>query len=152
MKTIRHLLLAAVALVAIAFAVPAPIVSAASADSSQHAALGAATAPTPLLLAQVTPPAPDAKPPVVASTPWYADGTVIAGFIAFITSITAIWSHTEKRTAQKISESLVAGIEAATKIPAVAAQEKIIKARIQAVATDYGVQPLLDKIVQEVTA
>ncbi|HTJ77954.1 MAG TPA: hypothetical protein VL357_03085 [Rariglobus sp.] len=88
---------------------------------------------------------------VVVSTPWYADGTVISSIIAAVMAIFGVWSHTEKTTAQKITESLVVGIEQATKLPKVAAAEAEIKAKIQSVASDYGVQPLLDRIVQDIT-
>ncbi|MFA6962428.1 MAG: hypothetical protein WC205_16860 [Opitutaceae bacterium] len=129
MKNIRLLILSAVALAAVLSFAP-----------QLAQAADAAAEPTSVVTSAAT-----------TTTPWYADGAVIGAVIAAVTSLLAIWQHGEKKTAQKVSESLVVAIESATKIPAVAAQEKAIKAKIKSVAEDYGVQPLLDRIVQDVT-
>lgn len=97
-----------------------------------------------------------ATPIVLAPQPapalaWYANPTLWATVIAFVTGILGIWQHGEKTKAQKINESLVLGIESATRIPEVAAQEKAIKERIKQYATDAGVQPLLARLVQDLT-
>jgi hypothetical protein len=83
--------------------------------------------------------------------PWYADGAVIGGIIAALTSIFAIWSNKQMRTAEKISRSLVEAIEVASRIPAVATKEKEIKQSINATVTRLGVQPLVHRIVKDVT-
>lgn len=109
---------------------------------------------TPTLHADTAPPevaaevVADAAP---AAHPWYADGAFIGGIIAAFTSIVAIWQNKGKKTAQKVSESLVQAIEVATRIPAVAEKEKEIKRSINATVTKLGVQPLVHRIVKDVT-
>lgn len=88
---------------------------------------------------------------VATAVPWYADGAVIGGVIAAVTSLLALWANKAKNTAQKVSESLVIAIETASKIPAVAEKEKAIKQAINAKVTELGVQPLVHRIVKDVT-
>lgn len=102
--------------------------------------------------AQAAVDAPVALAPQPASAvAWYANPTLWATAIAFVTGILGIWSHKEKTRAQKINESLIMGIESATRIPEVAAQEKAIKERIKQYAENAGVQPLLARLVQDLT-
>lgn len=86
-----------------------------------------------------------------APAPWYSDGAVIGIIISSIMSLVAVWSHKSKKTAQKVSESLVIAIEAATKIPAVAEKEKLIKAKLRQEFEDIGVQPLVHRLVKDLT-
>lgn len=91
---------------------------------------------------------PSAAP---VAAPWWSGPEAISAIIALATGLFAVWQHKEKKTAQKVSESLVIAIEAATKIPAVAAQEKLIKSKIKGIAEDYGVGPVLHRLVKDVT-
>jgi len=78
-------------------------------------------------------------------------GQILTAAVALISGLFGIWSHKQKKTAQKVAESLVVGIEAASRIPAIAEKEKQIKATIQRRAEAYGVQPVLHEIVKRVT-
>jgi hypothetical protein len=152
MKNIRSLLLAALAFSAVAFSTCTVAHASAADHRAQVSALSFDFAPVPLV-AQIDAPAPSApdKSITLPATPWYADGAVIGAAIAAITSLLAIWSHKEKSKAQMVSESLVVAIEAASKIPQVAAQEKAIKAKLKSEFEALGVQPLVDRIVQDLT-
>lgn len=85
------------------------------------------------------------------SAPWWSGAEAISAVIALCTGLIAVWQRNEKKTAQKVNESLVIAIEAATKIPAVAAQEKAIKAKIRTVTDDLGVAPLVHRLVKDLT-
>jgi hypothetical protein len=109
-----------------------------------------------LFLAQIDPPSSDTSATVAA--PFYTDGAFIGAVIAGIMSLVALWSHNEKNTAikdkttaQKVSESLVIAIETATKIPAFAEKEKAFKQAINEKVTKLGVQPLVHRLVKDVT-
>ncbi len=91
-----------------------------------------------------------ASAPAVTA-PWWSGAEVISAVIALATGLIAVWQHKEKKTAQKVSESLVLAIEAATKIPAVADKEKAIKAKIRETVTDLGVQPVVHRLVKDLT-
>lgn len=109
-------------------------------------------APTPLLLAQVDTSGTTATTaPADAAAPWYLNGAMWLALITAALGIAAVWQNKEKRTADKINETLVLGIEAASRIPEVQAYEKKIKQQIQTQAQKAGVQPALDKIVQLLT-
>ena len=95
--------------------------------------------------------APNPAPVAAASTPFYASGEFWTTVFAIVAGIFGIWKNSQHSTAQKINESLVLGIEKATKIPRVADYERQIKQTIQAKATEYGVQPLLHRLVQDLT-
>lgn len=88
---------------------------------------------------------------VVAAPPWYLSETLWATVIAFVSGVIAIWKNNAASTHQKINDALVLGIEQATQIPEVAAFESKIKSTIQAKATALGVQPILHRIVQDLT-
>jgi hypothetical protein len=100
-------------------------------------------------LAQVAAPAPSVT--VAAPVPFYATEAFWATVLAVVSGLFGIWKNRQASTHQKINESLVLGIEQATKIPEVVAFESRIKKTIQASATGYGVQPLLHRIVQDLT-
>ncbi|HEY0966947.1 MAG TPA: hypothetical protein VGD88_06130 [Opitutaceae bacterium] len=85
------------------------------------------------------------------AAPWYFSGETIAAVIALFTGLVAIWQKGEATKAQKISRTLILGIESATKIPAVAAKQKEIKEEIQRVATRYEVEPVLNALVKQLT-
>lgn len=85
------------------------------------------------------------------STPWYFSSELLAGAIAFFSGIIAIWKNEQKKTAQKVSETLVLAIEEASKIPAVAEKEKAIKAKVQEVTQKYNVEPVVKKLVEKLT-
>lgn len=91
---------------------------------------------------------PDAAP---VSAPWWSGPEVISAVIALATGLIAVWQRKEKKTAQKVSESLVLAIEAATKIPAVGDKEKAIKARIRTETERLGVAPLVHRLVKDLT-
>ena len=86
-----------------------------------------------------------------SATPWYFSGETIAAVIALFTGLVAIWQKGEATKAQKISRTLILGIESATKIPAVAEKQKAIKEEIQRVATKYEVEPVLNALVKQLT-
>lgn len=86
------------------------------------------------------------------------NGDVLMGLLTVISTLFGIWKHNaasasdkELTLSQKINQSLVLGIETASKIPEVIAAENKMKAIIQAKATEYGVQPALHRIVQDLT-
>jgi hypothetical protein len=85
------------------------------------------------------------------ATPWYLSADLIAAVIALATSALAIWQNKEKRTAQKVSETLVVAIEQASRIPAVAEKENELKAKIKEVTTKAGVEPVVNKLVKLLT-
>ncbi len=105
------------------------------------------------LLAQ----AADAVAPVVtltvpASAPaFYATGEFWSALFGLVAGIVAIWRNQTASAHQKVNESLVLAIEQVTKLPEVAAAEQRIKQAIQAKATALGVQPLLHRIVVDLT-
>lgn len=157
MKTNR-LLLSALAFAAIAFvSAPQPVQAAASAGSSQLAALDLDFAPLPLLAQADSPAAADIKI-TPASSPSLDSAGIIGIVIAAITSLYGIWAHKEKNAAvkektvaQKVSETLVVAIEAASKIPAVEAKEQEIKKLISDKAKEAGVEPVLNLLVKRFT-
>ncbi len=77
--------------------------------------------------------------------------TLISIAIALVSGLIAIWQNKQASTARKITASIVLGVEQATKLPQVAAAEKQIKATIRQHAQDAGIQPLLDRLVQNLT-
>lgn len=85
------------------------------------------------------------------ASPWYFSGALWSAVIAVAAGALAIWQNKEKRTAQKVSETLVLAIEEASKIPAVAAKEGQIKAKIKEVTTKNGVEPVVNKLVELLT-
>ena len=105
-----------------------------------------------LMLAQFDAPgAVDSAAKVTKPAPFYTDGAFIGAVVAGFMSLVAVWQNAKKNTAQKVAESLVQAIEIATKIPAVAEKEKAIKQSINRTVTDLGVQPLVHRIVKDVT-
>jgi membrane protein implicated in regulation of membrane protease activity len=86
-----------------------------------------------------------------STTPWWQSTGFIAAAVAFIPSVIAIWQNKSKKTAQKLNETLVEGIELAATIPEVVAAEKKIKDQIKATAEKYGVEPLLHRLVKDLT-
>ncbi|MDR2673892.1 MAG: hypothetical protein LBC18_03245 [Opitutaceae bacterium] len=88
--------------------------------------------------------------PAAAAPGWLSTGLVSA-VIALITGALAIWQNAEKKTAQKVSETLVLAIEQASQIPAVAEHEKKIKEKIQEVNERYHVEPLVNALVKKLT-
>jgi hypothetical protein len=95
--------------------------------------------------------AADAASGSAAAAPWYLSTDIIAAVIALATGALAIWQNKEKRTAQKVSETLVVAIEQASKIPAVAEKERELKAKIKEVTTKAGVEPVVNKLVNLLT-
>lgn len=77
--------------------------------------------------------------------------TIISVIVAVVSGLVAIWQNKSASTAKKVTQSVILGIEHATKLPEVAAMEKRIKATIRQKATDLGVQPLLHTAVRDLT-
>lgn len=77
--------------------------------------------------------------------------TIISIVVALVSGLVAIWQRKEASTARKVTESIVLGVEQATKLPQVQAAEKQIKAKIRQQATDLGVEPLLNRVVKDLT-
>lgn len=111
-----------------------------------------------LLLAQIAAPAsaaqvsglsPQVSPP--AATPFYASETFWSALFALAGTVFGIWRNAKLSTHQKITSALIEGIEAASKLPEVAAYEGKVKQTIQDSAREWGIQPVLHAIVQEVT-
>lgn len=158
MKTIRTLLLSAVALAAIAFvSAPQPVHAADADHGVTLSALNVDFAPLPLLAQAESPVSADTKAVVPTSAPLDSAG-IIGIVIAAVTSLYGIWAHKEKNaavkektTAQKVSETLVVAIEAASKIPAVQEKEKEIKKLISDKAKEAGVEPVLNLLVKRFT-
>jgi uncharacterized membrane protein len=88
---------------------------------------------------------------VSSTTPWYLSTSFIAAAVAAIPSLIAIWQNKSKKAAQKLNETLVKGIELATTIPEVVAAEKKVKDKIKETAEKYGVEPLLHRLVKDLT-
>ncbi len=126
-------------LAALAFVLALPL--AVHADSVPPATV-ANTAPA------VSTPTPAPAPVVI---PWYANEALWSTLFAVAAGVFGIVRNSQLSTHQKINEALVLGIEQATKIPAVAAFENRIKADIQTRAAELGVQPVLHRIVQDLT-
>jgi hypothetical protein len=99
-------------------------------------------ASVPPLLAQAS--APDA-------IPFYASDTFWAVALALVSGIVAILRNKTATTAQKINAALVLGIEQATQLPEVAAAETKVKNLIRAKAQQAGVEPILNRIVKDLT-
>lgn len=157
MKTIRSFLLTAVALAAIAFLAP-QLVHAADAAADHGSTLSALSLDfVPLTpLAQVVPAdavtqASGLSPQVSPSTPWYLSTEFFAALFSLAAGIVAVVKDQSKKKAEKINSILVLGIEAATKIPKVAEFEKKIKGDIRQKAEQLGVQPVLDRLVKDLT-
>ena len=95
-----------------------------------------------------------AAPAVVApaGVPFYASGDFWSALFGLVAGITAIWKHTELSTTKRALQAVVLGVETATKIPEVAAAETKVKAIIQDKAAQLGIQPILDRVVQDLTA
>ena len=127
----------------------------APATSSVTATFVAGTLPAPLLIAQVE--TSDSGTPASGSldsdstAPWYMNGTLWTALIAFVAGAFAIWQNKEKRTAEKVSQTLVLAIEQASKIPEVVEEEKKIKAKIKEVTTKNGVEPIVNKLIDLLT-
>jgi hypothetical protein len=85
------------------------------------------------------------------AAPWWSGPEALSAVFALVTGLFAVWTHKEKRTAQRVSESLILGIEAASKIPAVAEKERAFKAKIKEVTRDYGVGPVVAALVSRLT-
>ncbi|MDR1279329.1 MAG: hypothetical protein LBK99_00715 [Opitutaceae bacterium] len=85
------------------------------------------------------------------ATPWYLSPSLFSSVIALLTGAIAIWKNQQASTAQKVSASLVMAIEEASKIPAVADQEKKIKAKVQEVTERYDVGPVVAALVKKLT-
>jgi hypothetical protein len=85
------------------------------------------------------------------TTPWYLSAGFFSSVIAFVTSVLAIWQGAGKKTAQKVSETLVVAIEEASKIPAVAEHEEKIKAKIREVNERYHIEPVVNALVKKLT-
>ncbi len=102
-------------------------------------------------LAQVAP--ADPAPVVAGPTADDAGGmtTIVSIALALVSGLVAIWQNRKASTAQKVTESLVLGIEQATKLPQVQEAEKRIKGIIRDKATQLGVQPLLHRAVKDLT-
>ncbi len=102
-------------------------------------------------LAQVAP--ADPAPVVAAPATDDAGGmtTIVSIALALVSGLVAIWQNRKASTAQKVTESLVLGIEQATKLPQVQEAEKRIKGIIRDKATQLGVQPLLHRAVKDLT-
>ncbi len=77
--------------------------------------------------------------------------TLVSIAIALITGLLAIWQKKEASTAKKITASIVLGVEQATKLPQVQEQERRIKGMIRAHAENLGVEPLLQRVVKDLT-
>lgn len=103
--------------------------------------LAVATA-TPAL-AQTAAAAPAAEESSVA--------TLLSIGLALATSLIAIWKNKQASTQRKIVESIVVGVEEATKLPQVREAEKRVKDTIRAKATELGVEPLLNRVVKDLT-
>lgn len=94
----------------------------------------------------------DAAPAVTAAADESASTTTIVSIaLAVIGGLVAIWKNKQASTAQKITQSVILGVEQATKLPQVQALEKQIKGNIRAKAAELGVQPLLHAVVKDLT-
>lgn len=86
-----------------------------------------------------------------AAAPFYASGEFWTGLFGLVAGIVAIWRNQAASTSRKVNETLVLAIEEATKLPGVVEAEQRIKQLIRDRATDYGVQPILHRIVKDLT-
>lgn len=77
--------------------------------------------------------------------------TFVSIGLALVTSLIAIWKNKQASTSRKIVESIVVGVEEATKLPQVRDAEKRVKDTIRAKATELGVEPLLNRVVKDLT-
>jgi len=77
--------------------------------------------------------------------------TIISVAVALVSGLIAIWQNKQATTARKVTQSIVLGVEQATKLPQVQAAEKQIKATIRRQAEELGVQPILQRVVKDLT-
>lgn len=105
--------------------------------------------PTLPLVAQTAP--VDAAAAATATGDATSTTTLVSIALAVIAGLVAIWKNAQASTAQKITQSIVLGVEQATKLPHVQAAEAEIKATIRRKAQELGVQPLLHEIVKDLT-
>lgn len=112
-------------------------------------------APAPLALQQLplaqTAAATTNATSATAATPFYLNGELWSIVIAVVSGLVAVWKNAQANTHQKIAQSVILGVEQASKLPEVATYETKIKDTIRQVATDYGVQPILHDLVQQLT-
>jgi hypothetical protein len=101
--------------------------------------------------AEVAPAAAVAAPAVAVTAPFYTSADFWSVVFGVVAGIVAIVKNSALSAHQKINEALVLSIEEVTKLPGVAEAEQKIKTLIQAKATALGVQPLLHRIVQDLT-
>ncbi|MES2696913.1 MAG: hypothetical protein V4773_25835 [Verrucomicrobiota bacterium] len=100
---------------------------------------------------QTANPAPTVVLTAAPATPFYSSSEFWSAIIAAIGGLIAIWKNSQASTSKKVNESLVLAIEEATKIPEVAAFEQRIKGKIRETATKAGVQPVLHRLVKDLT-
>lgn len=148
MKTKLSLLLAAVAFASVLFIAPQPVTAQTLPAAPVFANIVDVTTPAP---AAVDSPAATPAPVVVTPTPVWLSTEFFAALFAAAAGIVAIWQNKEKKTAQKVSASLVVAMEAASKIPVVAEHEKAIKAKLRQKLEASGAQPVVERLLKNLT-
>jgi hypothetical protein len=86
-----------------------------------------------------------------AAIPFYATTEFWTALFGLISALVAICKNSALKDHQKVNQALVLTIEAASKLPEIVAAEQRFKGMIAAKAEQLGVQPLLDRIVQDLT-
>lgn len=78
-------------------------------------------------------------------------GTLIAIALALVSGLAAIWQNQKATQSQKIAQSIILGVEQATRLPQVQEFEKKVKGTIAQKTRDLGIEKEVDALVQRVT-
>lgn len=98
---------------------------------------------SPVLFAQTEAPAPD-----TSETNW---GALVGIALALVSGLAAIWQNQKATQSQKIAQSIILGVEQATRLPQVQEFEKKVKGTIAQKTRDLGIEKEVDALVQRVT-
>jgi len=104
---------------------------------------------SPVLFAQTEAPAP--SPSAEAADSASNLGTLIAIALALVSGLAAIWQNQKATQSQKIAQSIILGVEQATRLPQVQEFEKKVKGTIAQKTRDLGIEKEVDALVQRVT-
>jgi hypothetical protein len=78
-------------------------------------------------------------------------GLYVGIALALVSGLAAIWQNGKATQNQKIAQSIILGVEQATKLPQVAEFEKRVKGTIAQKTRELGIEKEVDALVQRVT-
>jgi hypothetical protein len=76
---------------------------------------------------------------------------IVSVAFALLSGIAAIWQNQRASKTQKIAQSIILGVEQATRLPQVQQLERTVKARIAAKSEELGVKDELHALVKKHT-